>query len=1001
MPRLRRYRVFLIFAFIVIALLYHVSKNTQWERFQMTEHSATGSHSHHNTKPETGHDGHNHGTGPDHQVDKSRPAPPRPNQPPPEQQQHHTTTAPASAETSIKIPKLKSGDEAHKGAYGLPTTAPTKSRKPKPLVDGAYETPSVPAKKPGTGTGHHDSFPKPKKEEPEGETFYADWPPKLTDPVSDPNTTPTAIHWRKPYEYYPIPEEKMIMLPTGKPKPIPKVQFEFAPETPAAKEKREARLIKIKAEAKKAWTGYRTYAWGHDEVRPISKGPHDPFCGWAATLVDALDTLWIMGLKREFEEGVKAAKAIDFTTTPYRNDIPVFETIIRYLGGLVGAYDVSGGKEGGYTVLLDKAEELAEILMGVFDTPNRMPILYYQWRPQDNEVPKRASASSGVAELGSMGMEFTRLAQLTGKNKYYDAIARITDALEELQNREGGTAIPGVFPQNLDASGCNQTAAAEKRREREEEARAREEEERRREEETRRKEEDEEGKKRGAPTHHHREGETLETDSNGDGKDDLAFEVHRETGSAAHGGLAKRFSMGEFRPSPPGMMDDECIPQPLKSPGYGSDSYSMGGSQDSAYEYFPKQYVLLGGLVPKYRTMHLKTVEGVKNYLLFRPQAKGDPDVLFSAKAFSPDGTDKALTYEYEVTHLTCFLGGMFGLGGKIFNKPEDVEIGKRLAAGCAWAYEAMPTGIMPEYAQILPCDSAAECHFNETQWGLKVDPYMTDRERQAEEYEKNMAKWREDVADAKRKKAQAEAEEKRRAEEEKRLQEEESRRPVNATTPDEGQMQTSSSHAGHDLKEKDSVPAGTHLERRGVVRGDAPDEYRGAAKTAEEKAKKVEGALDFNSSPSQPPRIEVWQRPLGQTFLPPEPVKPLTHEEYMASQKLYPGFTTITDRRYILRPEAIESVWYMYRITGDPIWQDRGWSMWQAVIRATQTEIGHSAISDVTTNEKHPTETDSMESFWLAETLKYFYLLFAEPDVISLDEWVLNTEAHPFRRPV
>ena len=40
------------------------------------------------------------------------------------------------------------------------------------------------------------------------------------------------------------------------------------------------------------------------------------------------------------------------------------------------------------------------------------------------------------------------------------------------------------------------------------------------------------------------------------------------------------------------------------------------------------------------------------------------------------------------------------------------------------------------------------------------------------------------------------------------------------------------------------------------------------------------------------------------------------------------------------------------------------------------------------------------MESFWLAETLKYFYLLYSEPSLISLDEWVLNTEAHPFRRP-
>jgi mannosyl-oligosaccharide alpha-1,2-mannosidase len=112
-------------------------------------------------------------------------------------------------------------------------------------------------------------------------------------------------------------------------------------------------------------------------------------------------------------------------------------------------------------------------------------------------------------------------------------------------------------------------------------------------------------------------------------------------------------------------------------------------------------------------------------------------------------------------------------------------------------------------------------------------------------------------------------------------------------------------------------------------------------------------------------------------------------------------------------RPEAIESVWYMYRITGDPIWQEKGWRMFEAIIRATRTDVGHSAIHDVSVSSSSSLVSnttdggdgpiileDSMESFWLAETLKYFYLLFATPDVISLDEWVLNTEAHPFRRP-
>jgi mannosyl-oligosaccharide alpha-1,2-mannosidase len=87
-----------------------------------------------------------------------------------------------------------------------------------------------------------------------------------------------------------------------------------------------------------------------------------------------------------------------------------------------------------------------------------------------------------------------------------------------------------------------------------------------------------------------------------------------------------------------------------------------------------------------------------------------------------------------------------------------------------------------------------------------------------------------------------------------------------------------------------------------------------------------------------------------------------------------------------------------MYRITGDTTWMDKGWRMFQATIQATRTEIANSAVNNVM--EKQPGLSDEMESFWLAETLKYYYLLFSEPDLISLDEWVLNTEAHPFRRP-
>jgi mannosyl-oligosaccharide alpha-1,2-mannosidase len=96
-------------------------------------------------------------------------------------------------------------------------------------------------------------------------------------------------------------------------------------------------------------------------------------------------------------------------------------------------------------------------------------------------------------------------------------------------------------------------------------------------------------------------------------------------------------------------------------------------------------------------------------------------------------------------------------------------------------------------------------------------------------------------------------------------------------------------------------------------------------------------------------------------------------------------------------RPEALESVFYMHRITGSPYWRRAGWTMISSILKHTRTSLAHSAIDDVTkTSPKH---TDSMESFWLAETLKYAWLLFEDEDKWSLDEWVFNTEAHPLRR--
>jgi mannosyl-oligosaccharide alpha-1,2-mannosidase len=89
--------------------------------------------------------------------------------------------------------------------------------------------------------------------------------------------------------------------------------------------------------------------------------------------------------------------------------------------------------------------------------------------------------------------------------------------------------------------------------------------------------------------------------------------------------------------------------------------------------------------------------------------------------------------------------------------------------------------------------------------------------------------------------------------------------------------------------------------------------------------------------------------------------------------------------------PELIESIFILYRITGDASLQHAAWRMFTAISNATKTEVSHSAIADVMCPHGQETrKLDECESFWMAETLKYFYLIFSEPELVNLDDYVL-----------
>ena len=361
-----------------------------------------------------------------------------------------------------------------------------------------------------------------------------------------------------------------------------------------------------------------------------------------------------------------------------------------------------------------------------------------------------AQHSMLVSEIGSLSLEFTKLSQLTGNAKYYDAVQRISDVFEESQQR---TKLPGMWPVVVDAA------------------------------------------------------------------------------------------MPKFD---------------------GDNTFTLGGMSDSLYEYFPKQYLLLGGALDQPRKLYEGFIDVAKKHLFHRVLNEGNIPILTSGDATvnkQGDVTDIVATPKAQ--HLTCFTGGMVGIGAKIFHRPEDLDVAIQLTDGCVWSYNVTASGIGPEIFTVAACGGVGEsqtgdkCKFTEAKWRAAVHDY-----------------WK-------------------------------------------------------------------------------------------------------------PKSVDMTDEQVTSVI---------------GSRRLPRGMVDVNDRKYILRPEAIESVFILWRITGDAAWQEKAWVMFTRVEQHTRSAAAAASLDDVTRAD--PTQVDSMESFWLAETLKYFYLVFAEWDVVDLDVWVLNTEAHPLRRP-
>ncbi|XP_051893016.1 endoplasmic reticulum mannosyl-oligosaccharide 1,2-alpha-mannosidase-like isoform X2 [Pristis pectinata] len=178
-----------------------------------------------------------------------------------------------------------------------------------------------------------------------------------------------------------------------------------------------------------AWKGYKQYAWGHDELKPISK-TYSEWFGLGLTLIDALDTMWILGLKQEFEEARKWV--INELNLGKSVDVNLFETTIRILGGLLSVYNLTGDQ-----VFLDKASELGDRLMPAFNTPSKIPYSDVNIG-RGTAHPPRWTSDSTVAEVTSIQLEFRELSRLTKKEKYQAAVDDVMKRIHRLGGKKDG-----------------------------------------------------------------------------------------------------------------------------------------------------------------------------------------------------------------------------------------------------------------------------------------------------------------------------------------------------------------------------------------------------------------------------------------------------------------------------------------------------------------------------------------------------------------------------------
>ncbi|QLQ79309.1 hypothetical protein HG537_0B06570 [Torulaspora globosa] len=402
---------------------------------------------------------------------------------------------------------------------------------------------------------------------------------------------------------------------------------------------------------------------------------------WPLSLIDSLDSLYMMGQVEKFDNAVKVICNIDFTLPPLSVEIIDLSDVgSRALGGLLSAYELSMNNG-----LLEKAIEVANFLLRAFDTPNRVPLLQYFWKSKlNNKFPYK---NSDVGHLTSLTLEFIKLSQLTHKNKYYDAAQRvyrtILSSLDEFD-------LEHLFPVQLDASGCSLISSDKVQ----------------------------EGKHltdlNGMKSidenlqliHCQQTGKLVSLSDNGVRCEQL-FNMDASSQST-FSNLMKSYQLLQGNDILQ-IIDDQHITK--------QDRASSFDGENTKFQGFPTK-------VGDFRDLHsskqvfLKAMESVKDLMAFSPSTPLNENItlissLKTKRRVSPATNELhvEVTRNYDMKFERCSLASILVLGSKVFGKPDYINFASNLTSGCFQLMQLFG-GLQPSELYMDPCENT-DCSFD------------------------------------------------------------------------------------------------------------------------------------------------------------------------------------------------------------------------------------------------------------------------------------------------